>query len=324
MPAEARVIKVTGFDVDTGADLLYACRRHRRLRKSAGRHSATAASFEQPPRAMQVIRGKKALVTGAAAGIGRAIALALAREGADIFLVDIDDVKLASVAREAQSFGVRVLTGVCDLTQPTQISATVKAVQTRWGELDILVNNAGVAYYGPTHEMTAEQWSSMLSINLLAPIQLTRELLPVLAAQEEAHILNVCSYLGLVPMRKAAAYQTTKFGLVGFSLALRAEYGRGQIGVTAFCPGFARTAMIETFATGAPGQRRPVVPSWACTTAEKIAERAVEAIRRNQGIVVVTLLARLSWWTERFFPGALDWLMRKGWRAPRRIDIARP
>jgi 3-oxoacyl-[acyl-carrier protein] reductase len=318
------VIKVTGFDVDTGADLLYACRRHQRLRKSAGRHSATAASFEQPSRAMQVIRGKKALVTGAASGIGRAVALALAREGADVYLVDIDDVQLAAAAREAQSFGVRVLTGVCDLTQPSQITATVKSVQTRWGALEILVNNAGVAYYGPTHEMTAEQWSWLLSINLLAPIQLTRELLPILAAQEEAHILNVCSFLGLVPMRKAAAYQTTKFGLVGFSLALRAEYGRGQIGVTAFCPGFARTPMIEDFATGSPGQRRPVVPAWACTTAEKVAERAVRAIRANQGIVVVTPLARLWWWAARFFPGGLDWLMRQGWRARRRIDIAKP
>lgn len=273
---------------------------------------------------MRVIRGKKALVTGAASGIGRAIALALAKEGADLYLVDIDDVKLAATAREAQSFGVSVATSICDLAQPSQITATVKSLEARWGKLDILVNNAGVAYYGPTDQMTAEQWRWMLSINLLAPIQLGRELIPILAAQQEAHILNVCSILGLVPMRKVAAYQTTKFGLVGFSVALRAEYGRGQLGVTAFCPGFVRTSMLEGFATGSPEQRRHVVPAWACTTAEKVAARAVRAIRRNQGIVVMTPLARLWWWAARLFPGALNWLMRQGWRRRKRIHIARP
>jgi 3-oxoacyl-[acyl-carrier protein] reductase len=273
---------------------------------------------------MQVIRGKKALVTGAASGIGRAIALALAREGAAIYLVDIDEVKLAAVAREVQAFGVKVVTSICDLAQPSQITATVTAVQTRWGALDILVNNAGITYYGPTHAMTAEQWSRMLAINLLAPIQLVRELTPLMAAQEEAHILNVCSILGLVPMRKVAAYQTTKFGLVGFSVALRAEYGRGQIGVTAFCPGFVRTSMIEDFATGSPEQRRPVVPAFATTTADKVAEGAVRAIRHNQGIVVMTAMARLWWWAGRVSPGGLGWLLRQGWRERRRVDIPQP
>jgi 3-oxoacyl-[acyl-carrier protein] reductase len=274
---------------------------------------------------MQVIRGKKALVTGAASGIGRAIALALAREGCDVYLIDIDADKLDKTAREVQDFGVRVVTGVCDLTQPAQISAAVASVLTRWGQLDILVNNAGVAYYGPTHEMTAEQWSRMLAVNLLAPIQFVRELLPVLGAQEEAHILNVCSILGLVPMRKVAGYQTTKFGLVGLSLALRAEYGRAQFGVTAFCPGFVRTSLIETFATGTPDQRRHVVPAWACTTPENVAARAIDAIRRNKSIAVVTPMAHLWWWMFRRFPRTLDWLMRKGWRGRReRINISRP
>jgi short-subunit dehydrogenase len=271
---------------------------------------------------VQSIRGKKALVTGAASGIGRAIALELAREGADLYLVDIDQEKLAATAREAQGLGVEVVTGICDLTQPPQISSTVAALLARWGALDILVNNAGVVYHGPTHEMTAEQWSAILSINLLAPIQLTRELMPVLCAQEEAHILNVCSFLGLVQMRKLTAYQTSKYGLVGFSLALRAEYGRGQLGVTALCPGFVRTPMLESLATGAPGQRRDVAPDWVCTTADKVAARAVRAIRRNQGIVVMTPLARVWWWATRLSPGALDWLLRQGWRRRKRIDIA--
>ncbi len=85
-------------------------------------------------------------MTGAASGIGRAITLALAKEGADLFLIDIDAPKLAEVAADARGLGVEVLTAVCDLAEPAQISATVNAMLSQWGRLDILINNAGVAY----------------------------------------------------------------------------------------------------------------------------------------------------------------------------------
>ncbi len=185
------------------------------------------------------------------------------------------------------------------------------------------MNNAGLAYYGPTHQMRREQWDKLLAVNLLAPIQLVRELLPTLAAQEEAHILNVCSIFGLTTLRKGAAYQTTKFGLVGFTTALRAEYGGSQIGVTALCPGFVRTAMLETFATGAPDQRRHVVPSWASTSAEHVATAAIRSIRKNKGIVVVPMLARAMWRVTRLSPALVDWLTREGWRRRGRVEIAR-
>jgi NAD(P)-dependent dehydrogenase (short-subunit alcohol dehydrogenase family) len=117
---------------------------------------------------MRIIRGRKALVTGAASGIGRSVALALAREGADLFLIDIDSVNLEQTAREAAGLGRETITAVCDLSQPAQIEWTLEGLLHRWGRLNILVNNAGVLHYGPTHRMTAEQWQSLLSINLLA------------------------------------------------------------------------------------------------------------------------------------------------------------
>lgn len=264
---------------------------------------------------MQVIRGKRALVTGAASGIGRALALALAREGADLYLIDVDEVKLAAAAREAQGFGVAVATRVCDLTQSSEITAAVRSVLSS-GALNILVNNAGVAYYGATHEMTAEQSDRIISLNLLAPIQLVRELLPTLLAQDEAHVLNVSSIFGLVPFRKGAAYQTSKFGLVGLSAALRAEYGR-DLGVTALCPGFVRTALLETFETGDLGQKRHVIPAWLCASPEQVAVAAIRAIRRNKGLVVITPTARLLWWVGRLSPSLLDRITRQGWRGKR-------
>jgi len=270
---------------------------------------------------MRIIRGKKALVTGAASGIGRAIALALAREGADVFLVDINEDKLADVAREMGSHGVKVVTAVCDVSDPAQINAVAANLRRRWNGLNILVNNAGITYYGNTHLMTGEQLTRIMAVNLLAPILLVHELLPTLLAAEDAHILNVCSMFGLATWRKIAAYQTSKFGLVGFSAALRAEYCSETFGVTALCPGFVHSSLLQAGETDR-AEPRLAVPAWICASAERTAAKAISAIRRNQGVVLVTPAAHFYWRLTRFFPGLVDWLMREGWRRRGRAIIS--
>jgi 3-oxoacyl-[acyl-carrier protein] reductase len=270
---------------------------------------------------MKVIRGKKALVTGAASGIGRAIALALAREGADIYLIDIDAEKLEQTARDAARHGVEAQTCVCDLSEPEQIGGSLARMLAAWDRLDILVNNAGVAYYGRTHDMTAEQWQRIMAVNLAAPIRLACELMPVLTAQREANIVNVCSLFGLVPQRKVAAYQTTKFGLLGFTLALRAEYAHRDFGITALCPGPVRTGMLDAAEHARPDRPLPLPPARLMATPDDVAAAAIDAIRRNRRIVVVSWLARLMWWTMRLWPGLIDWISREGWRRHRRVDI---
>jgi 3-oxoacyl-[acyl-carrier protein] reductase len=258
--------------------------------------------------AMRIIRRRKALVTGAAAGIGRAIALALAREGADLFLIDIDAEKLEAVAREARALGVTAIADICDLSDAAQISAAAERLAAAWGGLDILINNAGVTWYGPTETMTPAHWQRILAVNLLAPVQLFAELLPLLAAAEEAHVLNVCSMFGVAPWRKAAAYQTSKYGLVGFTAALRAEFEREDFGVTALCPGFVDTALLD----GKANDR--AAPAWISTTPETVARKAIGAIRRKRGLVLVTPAAHLYWRVARFAPRLTDWLLREGWR----------
>ena len=269
---------------------------------------------------MRIIRGKKALVTGAASGIGRAIARALAGEGADVFLVDINADALADVAREAGNHGVKVVTAVCDLSDPAQIEELGANLRRRWNGLNILVNNAGIAYYGHTHLMTGEQWQRIMAVNLLAPIRLVHELLPLLLVAEEAHILNVSSMFGLATWRKTAAYQTSKFGLVGFSAALRAEYCSDTFGVTALCPGFVRSSLLKAGETD-NADRQLAVPNWICASAEQTAAKAIRAIRRNRGIVLVTPAAHFYWRLSRFFPGLVDWLTREGWRRRGRPKI---
>jgi 3-oxoacyl-[acyl-carrier protein] reductase len=275
-------------------------------------NSASCASqVDGHDRAMKTIRGRKALVTGAASGIGRAIALVLAREGADLFLIDIDTEKLKAVAEEARAAGVEVVTRECDLAEPTQITAAVTALTTEWGALNILINNAGLTYYGPADAMSAAQWRRVMAVNLLAPMQLFRELLPLLAAADEAHVVNVASMFGLMPWRKAAAYQTSKHGLVGFTRALRAEFQRNHFGITALCPGFVHTGLLDDSARNAP--------AWISTTPEAVAAKCILAIRRNRGFVLITPAAHLYWRLWRLAPGLVDWMLREGWRKKGRI-----
>jgi short-subunit dehydrogenase len=258
---------------------------------------------------MKNIRGKLALVTGAASGIGRAITIALAREGVNLLLVDIDRSRLVDTADEAARHGINTDILVCDLNQPNEIHDMVEYLLHRYAALDILVNNAGIAFYGPTEHMTHKQWNRVLAVNLLAPIQLTRELLPVLLARSEAHILNVCSIAGLVAMSRLAAYQTSKFALVGFSESLRAEYGPRGLGVTALCPGLVSTNIFQSAETVSGKQiRHP--PAWICASPERVASRAIRAIRRNEGLALVTPMAHFLWRFKRFAPKLLEMIQQ--------------
>jgi len=134
------------------------------------------------------------------------------------------------------------------------------------GGLNILINNAGLAYYGPTHLMTMPN-GEIMAVNLLAPIQLVRALLPTLLAADEAHILNMCSMFGLTTWRKTLAYQTTNSAS---SIHGRAARGllRDHFGVTALCPGFVQSALVEDYAAGEPHKRRSV-PAWICATPKR-------------------------------------------------------
>ncbi len=258
-------------------------------------------------------------MTGVASGIGRAIALHLAELGVDLFLVDVDHVGLSKTVSDASKFGIEVFGRQCDIGSSDEVSAAVTELLTRWGGADILINNAGITYYGRTNEMSAEHWDRVLRVNLYAQVQFTRELLPSLLERPEAHIVNVCSMFGLVGMPKLAAYCTTKFGLVGLSDALRAEYGRYGLGVTALCPGFVRTNLFTSAPLPPTAKQHKIPPRIFTTTPERVAKATIRAIRRNRRLVVVEPSARLLCTLKRLTPGLVDFALHLG----RRKRIAR-
>jgi short-subunit dehydrogenase len=272
---------------------------------------------------MREIRGKSALVTGAASGIGRAMTIALAREGTRLWIVDINEDGLDAVAAEARQLGVEVVARRCDVAEPAQVTAVTAEILDKWNGVDILFNNAGITYYGKMVEMSDEHWDRVLRINLHAQLQFARELLQSLLARPEAHIVNTCSMFGLFGAPKLVAYCTTKFALVGFSDALRAEYGRDGLGVTALCPGFVRTNLFTSAPqhTNAKGPKIP--PRLFSTTPERVAKAAVRAIRGDRRLVVVEPFARLTCTVKRLFPGLINFFFHLGQRKRVAKKIAR-
>jgi 3-oxoacyl-[acyl-carrier protein] reductase len=263
---------------------------------------------------MRTLRGRTAFVTGAASGIGRAIAIALAREGVNLVLSDHDAGGLASAQSEATKLGVCATIARCDLTQPAEITEMLDRVFST-GPLHILVNCAGIALYGQQRSVSASDWRNLMAVNLLAPMQITTHLINVLARSDEAHIVNMSSIFGLVPVRGLAAYQASKYGLVGFTLAMRYDYHRKNFGVSVICPGLVRTPMVEPDGPSKIYAKVPRLPAWLFTTPERVAEVTVNAIKRDKGLVVITLAAHVMWYLNRFFPGLIDLLNREGWRS---------
>lgn len=276
---------------------------------------------------MKTLNGRTAFLTGAASGIGRSLAIALAAEGCNLFLVDIDQNGLRSLEQELSPCRVRLWTRTCDLTNREAVSETVQEAIACTGGIDLLINNAGVAYYGPTDRMTQQQWDWLMTINLLAPIQITHELLPSLLQRPDPHIVNMCSISGLVAGGRFAAYHTSKFGLIGFTESLRAEYGRRGVGVTAICPGPVLTKLYEAAASGRPDKSVPSPPRWMCTTPERVAALTVKAIRRDSRQVLITPTAHVLFQLKRFAPWLIDFInrfSRRGRKRNRTVVVTQP
>lgn len=270
---------------------------------------------------MRQLAGKTAMVTGAARGIGRAIALQLAARHMRVVLVDRDQVGLEQTRRAAGQLGVDSLSYRCDLTDASQIQELVDWSLQHWAGVDLLVNNAGVAHYGPTHEHKPAAAENLLAVNLHAPVRLTYGLLPAMLARPEAHVLNVCSVLGLTPMPRVALYCASKHGLVGFSESLRAEYGRQGLGVTTLCPGFVRTELVSKAVAPASDKSVRQPPAIFCVTAERVARAAVRGVQRNRKRVVVDPMGRWVRAAISAAPQFFDWMYALG--RSRRVEKKR-
>jgi len=243
---------------------------------------------------MNGIEGRVALVTGGGRGIGRAIAIALARAGADVAVAARTVPEIEAVAAEIAALGRRTFFFPLDVSDRGQLARAPGVVAAQLGPVDVLVNNAGIDASGPVHRLDDATWDAVLAVNLTAPALLTRAALPAMYERGFGRIVNVASIAGKTGLRYGAAYAASKHGLVGFTRSLALEAARKGVTANCICPGWTETQMMDeamaaaAHATGkSEGEIRRALlastPLGRAALPEEVAEVAV-LLARNPAI----------------------------------------
>jgi len=203
---------------------------------------------------MQTIKGKTALITGAGRGIGRATALAFAKEGIHIGLVGRTSENLENVVKELEQYDVNVTMAVADVSDNDAVLAAVEHITSELGHIDILINNAGVGKFGKFLELSPEEFKNIIDINLMGTYYVTRAVLPAMIEKEAGDIINIASTAGEKGAPVTSAYSASKFGVLGLTESLMLEVRKHNIRVTAFLPSTVATdlAYAENLTDGNP------------------------------------------------------------------------
>ncbi len=251
---------------------------------------------------------KIVVVTGAAGGIGAALARRFVAEGARVALLDRDARGAEAVAETIE--GASVLVRRCDVTSPADCTAAVSAVIDEWGGVDVLVNNAGITHLGRFRDTDVDVIRRVVDVNFFGSVNCTNAALPSLL-ERRGQIVVVSSIAGVAPLVGRTGYAASKHALHGFFDSLRAEHREDGLRVLIVCPSFVDTA-IGAHALGADGGtaapeartgvKNPVAPS-------EVADAIVRAAARDRRLLFVGRQARLSYWVDRLAPRLYERLM---------------
>jgi len=256
-----------------------------------------------------------ALVTGAASGIGRALAAALVRDGSTVVVADLDGM---AAQRTAEALGPRAVAATLDVRDRDAVRELVERTDRDQDGLDLLVNNAGTGVGGAFHTLTAEHWRAQLEVNLYGVLHGIEAAYPLMRARGAGQICSTSSLSGIIPAPTLGPYSTSKHAVVGMSLALRAEAATCGVRVSVLCPGFTETPLLDGGApSGAPGSGltsvRPMIRVMRSGIAspEAIADACLAGLRRDRAVIVAPLSARVAWRAYRFAPGLTDRLVTR-------------
>ena len=185
---------------------------------------------------MAHLKGKKAIITGGSRGLGKATAIAFAKEGIDVAITGRNEKKLQETVEELQQFGVKASYAVFDVGNYDEVKNGIKRIIATIGAVDILVNNAGIAAFGSFNDMEVKQWEEIIQTNVLGMYYVTKEVLPFLIEKNEGDIINVSSTAGLNGNPNTSAYSASKFAVIGMSESLMKEVRKNNIRVCTLTP----------------------------------------------------------------------------------------
>lgn len=237
---------------------------------------------------MKTLDGKRVLITGAARGIGRALAERFARCGAHLVLTDLDEAPLSEARAAIASLGTAVSSFVLDVTDTGSIESARNRILDSGGPIDVLVNNAGFVAGGAFVQVPLARHEQTYRVNTLGVVATTHVFLPDLIRRPEAHIVNIASASGFIGLPFGSTYASSKWAVIGFSESLRLELmqtGNEHVRVTTVCPGYAATGMFS-------GVRTPWLTPML--SPPKIAERVVRAVSRDRIFVKIPWSVHLA------------------------------
>jgi short-subunit dehydrogenase len=251
--------------------------------------------------------GKTVFITGGSSGIGKALAFRLVEKGAQVSIVGRTPDAVKETGREFNRAGLHVMTWPCDLSDEMATLRLVNEVLAQTGPPDILINSAGFATYRTFEQLSTDEISSLIAVNLLAPIRLTRGFIPAFIARRSGVIVNVGSIAGQIPLTPNMIYTTAKHGLVAWSQCLRFELECFNIHVNVICPGRVVTPFFdhETFRT-----RHPPREARHTVRLPQVVDRTLDAVVRNRFMTYIPKSFGLLVWTMNAAPFVVSPLYR--------------
>ena len=254
----------------------------------------------------------KVLITGAASGLGKALAIRYAQADAEICVVDMNRAEGEAVAKLIQSTGGNAFFHACDITQDEDVEQLKTIIHERWGSLDVLINNAGVATAGLVPFESLEDWQWVMNINVLGHVRMTKALLPMIekSNSEFRAIINIASQAGITSSPGMGSYSASKAAMVSFSETLFLEQVHNDVHVSVVCPAFFDTNLNTSLRTNQPGMENAVnkLVKNSGISAEAIADKIFVQAAAKQHLILTHAEGHKAHRLKRFLP--MKWYLK--------------
>jgi NAD(P)-dependent dehydrogenase (short-subunit alcohol dehydrogenase family) len=263
---------------------------------------------------MKIPKDARVVLTGGGSGLGRALALELASEyKARILLADINVERANETAELVRARGGKAEVIACDVGKLEDVQAVEREITRLWGGTDVLVNNAGVACIGPVGDVAIPDWEWIMRINLWGVIYGCHVFLPKMKERKSGFVLNIASSAAIASLPEMGPYNVTKAAVLSLSETLYSELANYNINVSALCPTFFQTNLLETFRSTENRQRDAAHMAFdkALMTAEQIAHAAIDGLERNKLVVIPQIDGKAVWGIKRLSYGTFFNLLRK-------------
>jgi NAD(P)-dependent dehydrogenase (short-subunit alcohol dehydrogenase family) len=277
---------------------------------------------------MKRFPNKRVVITGAGSGLGRALSVEFARRRWKIGIVDINDAGSEETLALVMRAGGTGEVFHADVTDPVAVKAMVDHFFSTWDGVDILVNNAGIAIGGAVGDVPLHQWNAIFAVNFWGMLYGCHEFIPKMKAQGGGHIMNVASAAGLLCLTNMGPYSVTKAAVISLCETLRVEVAPYNIGITAACPMFFNTGLLDDMKSTDPWISEVARTAFEVGhSADRIAKKLIKAVEKNKFYSLPMFFGNLLWLNKRLTPNLYynltAWLNRRGWMKPLYSKLAR-